>query len=290
MRHFILQEKTFQHPMVAIALFKKAHELYQLMEVGRTAHLLLSDMGREHFAAKDYVTAMRIFSSVVGMYRREGWAVLLGSALTYLRECARCLGLAKEFAEYGFELLALPFSVPLSHGYVSGSEVDPFGQLEKTQVHLELVEFLHGTRNIAPREGESDMTLSSVQPVHLEIDLLSPLRVVLSVCVAFHSQSVRLGKVTRLTLSILTHLPLPVVFDEVEILFNQPSCNFSTLKNNIIEEDEEDLESDSKSGLKLQPRKWKRISIDVIAGMIFIDCHLSHSLIWFIEYLVLLQL
>jgi hypothetical protein len=284
MRHFILQEKTVQHPVVAIALFKKAHELYQLMEVGRTANLLLSDMGREYFAAKDYVAAMRILNSVVGMYRQEGWAVLLGSALTYLRECARCLGLAKEFAEYGFELLALPFTVPLSHGYVSGSEVGPFGQLERTQVHLELVEFLHGARNVAPREGESDMTLSSVQPVHLEIALLSPLRMVLSVCAAFHSLSVRLGNVTRLTLSILTHLPLPIVFDEVEILFNQTSCNLSTRKDAIVEEDEEDLGPGAKSGLKLHPKKWKRISFDVVAGMIFIRCYLldkytSHILI-----------
>lgn len=285
MRHFILQEKTFQHPVAAIALFKKAHELYQLMEAGRTAYLLLSDMGREYFVAKDYATAMRIHNSVVGMYRQEGWAVLLGSALTYLRECARCLGLAKEFTEYGFELLALPFSVPISHGYVSGSEVGPFGQLERIQVHQELVEFLRGARKIAPHEGASDMTLSSVQPVHLEIDLLSPLRMVLSVCVAFHSQSVRLGKVSRLTLSILTHLPLPVVFDEVEILFNQPSCNFSTLKNSFVEEDQEDLGPGPSSGFELQARKWKRISIDVIAGMVFIhsllsgEVHLSHILI-----------
>lgn len=274
MRHFILLEKTFKHSVIAIALFKKAHELYQLMEAGRTAYLLLSDMGREYFAAKDYVTAMRILNSVVGMYRQEGWVVLLGSALTYLRECARRLGLGKEFAEYGFELLALPLSVPISHGYVSGSEVDTFGKLERTHIHQELVEFLHGARNISSQEGQLDMTLSSALPVYLEIDLLSPLRTVLSVCVAFHSQSVRLGKVTRLTLVILTHLPSPVVFDEVEILFNQSSCNFSTLKNNIVEDDQEGLGSGSMSGLELQPRKWKRISIDVIAGMIFMYHHL----------------
>jgi hypothetical protein len=51
-------------------------------------------------------------------------------------------------------------------------------------------------------------------------------------------KSVRLGKVTRLTLSILTHLPLPVVFDGAEILFNQTSCNFSTFKNSIVKEDD----------------------------------------------------
>ncbi|KAG0566416.1 hypothetical protein KC19_7G062300 [Ceratodon purpureus] len=265
MRDFILQEKTFDHPMAAIALFKKAHQLYTLMEVGRTTHLLLSDMGREYFSAKNYATTMRILGSVVGMYRQEGWAVLVGSALTYLRECARCLGLAKEYAQYGFELLALPFSVPLSHGYVSGSEIDPFGLVERIQIQQELVEFLRETRNIAPREGASDMTLSSEQPAHREIDLLSPLRMVLSACVAFYSQTVKLGKVTRLTISILTHLPIPVVFEEVEILFNQPSCNFSTSKNSIVEEDEEDSDSGSKASLKLQPRKWKRISIDVIA-------------------------
>lgn len=270
MRHFILLEKNFKHSVIAIALLKKAHELYQLMEAGRTAYLLLSDMGREYFAAKDYVTAMRIINSVVGMYRQEEWAALLGSALTYLRECARRLGLAKEFAEYGFELLALPLSVPISHGYVSGSEVDPFGKLERPQLHQELVEFLRGARDIRSQEGEPDISLSSALPVYLEIDLPSPLRTVLSVCVAFHSQSVRLGKVTRLTLAILTHLPLPVIFDEVEVLFNQSSCNFSTLKSNIIEDDQEDEGSDSRSGLELQPRKWKRISIDIIAGIFFI--------------------
>ena len=274
MRHFILLEKTFNHSVIAIALFKKAHELYQLMEAERTAYLLLSDMGREYFAAKDYVTAMRILNSVLGMYRQEGWIALLGSALTYLRECARRLGLAKEFAGYGFELLALPLSVPIFHGYVSGSEVDPFGQRERTQIYQELVEFLHGARNVSSQEGELDMTVSSALPVHLEIDLLSPLRTVLSVCVAFHSPSVRLGKVTRLTLSILTHLPLPLVFDEVEILFNQSSCNFSTLKNNIVKDDQEDLGSASRLGFELLPRKWKRFSIDVIAGLIFIYHHL----------------
>lgn len=263
MRHLILLEKNFQHPLIAIALLKKAHELYQLVEATRTAYRLLNDMGCEYFAAKDYVNAMRILNSVIGIYRQEEWVVLLGSTLTYLRECARCLGLAKEFAEYSFELLSLPLSATVSHGYVSGSEVEPFGELEKTQLCQELVEFLRGVRYITSQEGKPGMKLSSAQPINLEINVQSPLRMVLSVCVAFHNQSVRVGKVTRLTLSILTHLPLPVVFDEVEILFDQSSCNFSTQKNNFVEVDQEDLGPCSMLGLELEPLKWKRISIDV---------------------------
>lgn len=270
MRHMILVERTFRHPHAAIELLTKAHDRFKVMEAGRTIYLLRSEMAREYFAARDYTNAKRIFNSVAAVYREEGWIPLLGSALTYLRECARRLGLVKEFIQYGLELIALPLPLTIINGYVSGSEVGPFGQLERNDFQVEIVEFLRGEREVFSQEGQPAMAVTS-QPVHLEIDVVSPLRVVLSACVAFHDQTVKPGKSTSLTLCLLTHLPLPVSLDEIEVLFNKSSCNFSLQRSDTMDEARVPPEGASSiarpiQDLELVPRTWKKITVNVASG------------------------
>ncbi|KAJ4871808.1 hypothetical protein Rs2_46546 [Raphanus sativus] len=63
-------------------------------------------------------------------------------------------------------------------------------------------------------------------PLHLEIDLVSPLRPVLLASVAFHEQMIKPHALCSITLSLFSHLPLPVEIDHLEVQFNQSTCNF----------------------------------------------------------------
>ncbi|CAM6085659.1 unnamed protein product [Calypogeia fissa] len=282
MRHAIMVEKSFSHSHAAIALLTKAHDLFKARQATRIIYQLGSEMGREYYNAREYEKAKRLFDSVAGMYRKEAWVVLLGATLGYLRECARQLGLLQEYVEYALELASLP--IPLNSGpnveqsVISGPEVGPAGppgQFQREQVYQEVMGLLRGTGSVLPaREGESGLLVTSEHGVALEVDLVSPLRIALSGCVAFHDQVVRPGVKTPLTVSLLTHLPLPVVLVELEVHFNQPGCGF-ILKNKaspLLDDSAlvpqgpstEGLSTKDDCDLKLEPRKWKRFTVDII--------------------------
>lgn len=282
MRHAIVVEKGFSHSHAAIALLTKAHEMFKAIQSTRIIYQLGSEMGREYYTAREYEKAKRLFDSVAGMYRKEAWVVLLGATLGYLRECARQLGLLQEYVEYALELASLP--IPLSFGpqveqtVVSGPEVGPagpLGQFQREQVYKEVLGLMRGTETILPaREGESGLAVTPERGVALEVDLVSPLRIALSACVAFHDQVVRPGVNTPLTVSLLTHLPLPVSLLEVEVHFNQAGCGF-IVRNEAISRLDDDLQSAPRSpsrqglsvkddhDLELEPRKWKRFTVDI---------------------------
>lgn len=65
-------------------------------------------MGREYFAAHDYGSCLRLLEGVAGVYRQEAFISLLSTTLSYLRECARQLGLLQSYVVYSLELAALP--------------------------------------------------------------------------------------------------------------------------------------------------------------------------------------
>ncbi|KAG6552262.1 hypothetical protein Mapa_006112 [Marchantia paleacea] len=282
MRHMIYVEKSFTHSHAAIDLLTRAHEQFKKVQAVRMIYQLGSEMGREYYNAREYEKAKRLFDSVAGMYRKEAWVSILGATLGYLRECARQLGQLQEYVEYALELASLPipstFGPDVQHAVVSGPEVGPAGPLGQSQrehVHKEVIDLLQGTASVLPaREGEIGMSVTVEQPIGLEIDLVSPLRIFLSAYVAFHDQVVKPGVKTSLTLSLLTHLPLNLILLELEVHFSQPECSFilrhgtdalpDLLRSGEKGASSEGLPVKLDYDLELEPSKWKRITVDVI--------------------------
>ncbi|KAH9302364.1 hypothetical protein KI387_013947, partial [Taxus chinensis] len=275
MRHVIADEKLFQHSHAVIDLLMKAYDQHNLVNASRMAYHVGSEIGREYFSARDYANAKRLFDSVVGLYRQEAWVTLLWESLGYLKECTIKLRLLKEYIEYSLEMAALPISSgPEVDGLTSQDESGPAGPLsylQRVNIYEEVIGVLRGETSLAlTLEGDSAFSVTESKPIFLEIDLVSPLRAVLLACVAFHEQVVKPGSSTFFTLSLLTHLPLPIEIDELEFQFNQFPCNFLVVSKKrqakVYPSTTQSLRIETVSDLKLQPNKWKRLSFNVNAG------------------------
>eukprot|EP00250_Pteridium_aquilinum_P016026 c22902_g1_i1 orf=394-4026(-) len=274
MLHAIMQEKLFPHSATAINLLKRAYELYKHIQAGRMGYFVACEMGREYFNARDYINAKQLFDSVAGMYRKEAWVPLLWATLGFLRECARQLGNLREYIENSLEMAALP-TTPGSDGSEQGQkggfnrQVGPAGplcHLQREQISLEVFKLLRGQQSVLPsREGEIGLAVVDSDPVLLNIDAASPLRAVLAVCVAFHEPTVKPGMKTCVTLSLLTHLPQALDFEELEVHFNQPTCNL-VLVRETRDLEREGLDVRAGFDLCLEPNRWKRFSFDLIPG------------------------
>eukprot|EP01018_Ginkgo_biloba_P032269 Gb_22022 [translate_table: standard] len=273
MRHAVAEEKTFQYSHAIIDLLMKAYDQYNLAKAGRMVYHVGSEMGCEYFIAGEFANAKRLFDSVTGIYRQEAWVTLLWSSLGYLKECARKLCLLKDYVEYALEMAALPISSsPELEAVTSRHEAGPagpFSHLQRVKIYKEVIGLLQGISAL-PANGGSELCVTESQPILLEIDLVSPLRAVLLACVAFHEQVVKPGRITVLTLSLLTHLPLPIEIDELEIQFNQFSCNFVVVSEkgqvSAHASETQSLRLETVPDLQLEPNKWKRLSFNVNAG------------------------
>ncbi|KAG6554217.1 hypothetical protein Mapa_004133 [Marchantia paleacea] len=277
MRHVISVEKSFAHSNETICLLRRAQQHFKQIQAVRIINELGSEIGREYYNSRDYEKAKGLFDSVAGMYRTEAWIAVLGATLGYLRECARQLGQLQAYVEYALELASLPvpatYGQDVQHLVVSGPEVGPAGPLSqflREQVHKEVIGLMQGTTSVLPaREDENGMAVTSQQPVALELDLSSPLRIFLSATVVFHEQIVKPGVQTYMTLSLLTHLPLSLVLLELEVHFNQRECSFVFKNSKNALEDEQTASTESlpvkgHCDLELEPNKWKRLTVDII--------------------------
>lgn len=290
MLHAIIQEKLFPHSATAINLLKRAYELYKHIQAGRMGYFVACEMGREYFNARDYINAKQLFDSVAGMYRKEAWVPLLWATLGFLRECARQLGHLRDYIEFSLEMAALP-TTPGSDGSEQGHrggfnrQVGPAGPLchvQREQISIEVFKLLHGKQSVLPsREGETGLAVVDSDPVLLNIDVASPLRAVLLACAAFHEPTVKPGKRTSLTLSLLTHLPQALEFEELEVHFNQPTCNLVLMRDDSAL-DREGLGVRAGFDLCLQPNRWTRFSFDLIPGIIVTIIALCELLVFLI--------
>lgn len=274
--HFIAEEKIFQHSHAVIDLLMKAYEQYKLAKSGRMVYCIGCEMGQEYFAAREYVNAKRLFDSVAGLYRQESWVTLLWVCLGSLKECARKLSLLKEYIEYSLEMAALPILSDLELEANTLQKEDapagPFSYSQRAKIHKEVIGILQGTISDIPAlEGTSCLSVTESGPIFLEIDLVSPLRAVLLAYVAFHEQVVKPGGMTSFTLSLLTHLPLPMEINELEIQFNQLPCNFLVISEkrqaSVNTPKTRSLRVETVPDLELEPNKWKRLSFNVNAGL-----------------------
>lgn len=248
-RYTLAEGKRFKDSFEIVALFKRSCELFSNHKAHRMVAYCRYKMAREYFSAGDFSNAKQLFDSVSSLYRQEGWADMLWEVLEYLRECTRSSSL-KDFIEYSLEMAALPTS--------SGLDVQ---SSQRPTIYDEV---------IAIARGESDcFSVTEDHPVHLEIDLVSPLRVVLLASVAFHEPSVKPGASTMISVSLLSQLPRTLEIDRLEIQFNQSECNFSVANAASAAGSDachRGLWVETAPALALPPNRWLRLTYCVKPG------------------------
>ncbi|XP_042508074.1 trafficking protein particle complex subunit 11-like isoform X2 [Macadamia integrifolia] len=272
-QYALAEGKRFQDSYEIIALLKKSFESYSNLNARRMASYCGNQMAREYFTLGEFGNAKSLFDGGVSLYRQEGWITLLWEVLGYLRECSRRLGSVKDFIEFSLEMAALPILSGAESSSCKG-EYGPAGPptlLRREMIHKEVFGLVKGEPISTSNEGSNIFAITEDEPLHLEIDLVSPLRVVLLASVAFHDQAVKPGAPVPLTLSLLSQLPHPVEIDQLEIQFNQSECNFT-----IASAPEETVVASSvgeKTGIRLETapnlslvtNKWLRLTFDIIS-------------------------
>ncbi|KAK9678673.1 hypothetical protein RND81_11G226600 [Saponaria officinalis] len=264
-RYAIAEGKRFQDSFEIIALLKKPFEVYTSINALRMASYCGFRMAKEYFVVSDTKNAKQYFDHAVSLYRHEGWATLLWEILGYLRECSRRDGSLKEFVEYSLELAALPVSSGDSFACKDCGPAGPPGIQEREIIQKEVLDLVAGKSNHASNDFGNFGVVGG--PLHLEVDLVSPLRVVLLSSVAFHEQVVKPGMPTKMTLCLLSKLPLPFEIDAIDVQFNQSECNFSI--HNSQKASAMNSTSQASSRLETAPvlalftNKWLRLTYDI---------------------------
>ncbi|KAA8532099.1 hypothetical protein F0562_006759 [Nyssa sinensis] len=211
--HYALAEgKRFQDSFEIIALVKKSFEMYSSSKAQRMASYCGFQMAREYFAESEFGNAKQLFDSVASLYRQEGWVTLLWEVLGYLRECSRRLGSVKDFIEYSLEMAALPVlpvAGVLSFSFKECGPAGPASLAQREIIHEEVFGLVRGQSSLASNEGNSSLKVTGDHPIHLEIDLVSPLRVVAATS---NDQSVHRVE-TALVLSLVTNKWLRLTYD-----------------------------------------------------------------------------
>lgn len=267
--HYAIAEgKRFQDSFQIIALLKKSHDGYGSLKAQRMGSLCAFEIAREYFYLGDFSNAKQLFDGVANLYRQEGWATLLWEVLGYLRECSRKQGRVKEFVEFSLEMAALPVSTV---GSIQSSKCGPGGpaSLEQREViHREIFALVSGEVRPISLEGTHDLKVTRDNTLHLEIDLVSPLRSVLLASVAFHEQIIKSGVSSLITLSLLSQLPLSIEIDQLEVQFNQSDCNFIIMNAQkgplqSVSSKPHDHRMESAPSLALVTNKWLRLTYDI---------------------------
>ncbi|CAL1366675.1 unnamed protein product [Linum trigynum] len=268
-RYSIAEGKRFQDSFEIIALLKKSHESFSGIKSKRMGSLCAFQMAKEYYTVADFTNAKQLLDDVASLYRSEGWVTLLWETLGYVRECSRRAGMVKEFVEYSLEMAALPVSSDTSVQSFDSKDCGPAGPpsvAQRENIHKEVFSLVSGEKVGSVSIGDNlDLQTACNGPLHLEIDLVSPLRVVLLASVAFHEQIIKPGVPALITISLLSQLPMNVDIDQLELQFNQSECNF------IIMNSQRPASTDGRQGrrvesapsLSLVTNKWLRLTYAV---------------------------
>ncbi|KAK7346263.1 hypothetical protein VNO80_20778 [Phaseolus coccineus] len=263
----VSEGKRFRDSLEIIALLKKAYESYSSVKILRMSSFCGFQMARECFAEGDISNAKQVFDTIASLYRKEGWVTLLWDVLGYLRECSRKNGAIKDFVEYSLEMAALPVSSDTGVQRDTGP-AGPANLLQREIVHNEVFELVSGASGLATNEHQSNLKISRDESLQLEVDLVSPLRLVMLASVAFHEQTIKPGTSTLITVSLLSHLPLTVEIDGLEIQFNQSNCNFfitNGQKSRSVEGSDgiQHHRTETATSLSLESNKWLRLTYGI---------------------------
>ncbi|CAL0313231.1 unnamed protein product [Lupinus luteus] len=265
-RYAVSEGRRFRDSLEIIALQKKAYESYSSMKIERMGSYCGFQMAKEYFTEGDINNAKQIFDSIACLYRKEGWVTLLWDVLGYLRECSRKNGTVKEFLEYSLEMAALPITSDIGVQRDTGP-AGPANLLRRETIQKEVLNLVNEASGSATNKNLSNFKFSGGEPLQLEVDLVSPLRLVMFASVAFHEQAIKPGTSTLITVSLLSHLPVTVEIDQLEIQFNQSDCNIfivNAQKPRLVEvSDIQQHRVETVSSLSLESNKWLRLTYDI---------------------------
>ncbi|KAI4327874.1 hypothetical protein L6164_020285 [Bauhinia variegata] len=264
-RYAVSEGKRFRDSYEIIALLKKAYESYCSLKAQRMSSFCAFQMGKEYFAEGDISNAKQNFDSIASLYRKERWLTLLWDVLGYLRECSRKTGTVKDFVEFSLEMAAL--SVPSVTGLQRDSgPAGPASLQQREIIHKEVFQLVNEASGLTSQHL-IDLKITGDKPLHLEVDPVSPLRLVLLASVAFHEQTIKPGASTLITISLISQLPLTVEIDQLEIQFNQSDCNFTisnAQKSQPVEvTGVQQHRVETVPTLTLASNKWLRLTYDI---------------------------
>ncbi|KAL9139862.1 hypothetical protein ABFS82_O002700 [Erythranthe guttata] len=268
-RYTLAEGKRLQDSSEIIALLKRSFEAYNNLKAERRAAYCGFQMAREYFLSNEFSNAKQIFDSVASLYRREGWLLPLWEILGYLRECSIGISSVKDFIEYSLEMAALP---EISDAVeLSSKECGPAGPAtfsQRAKIHKEALEVARGESELHLKEQNSHLKVNSDYPLYVEIDLVSPLRVVLLALVAFHQPIIKPGAPSLITISLQSQLPINVEIDQLEVQFNQSECNFiigNGQKSNTaaISHIQPGRRVETAPALVLASNKWLRLTYEI---------------------------
>ncbi|EYU25988.1 hypothetical protein MIMGU_mgv1a0242892mg, partial [Erythranthe guttata] len=175
----------------------------------------------------------------------------------------------KDFIEYSLEMAALP---EISDAVeLSSKECGPAGPAtfsQRAKIHKEAFEVARGESELHLKEQNSHLKVNSDYPLYVEIDLVSPLRVVLLALVAFHQPIIKPGAPSLITISLQSQLPINVEIDQLEVQFNQSECNFiigNGQKTNTaaISHIQPGRRVETAPALVLASNKWLRLTYEI---------------------------
>ncbi|KAJ1434079.1 Tetratricopeptide-like helical domain superfamily [Sesbania bispinosa] len=265
-RYAVSEGRRFQDSLEIIALLKKAYESYSSFKIQRMSSFCGFQMAKEYFTEGDISNAKQIFDSIASLYRKEGWVTLLWDVLGYLRECSRKNGTLKDFVEYSLEMAALPISSDTGVQRDTGP-AGPAILHQREIVHKEVFELVSEAPGLATNEHSSNLKITGDESLQLEVDIVSPLRLVMLASVAFHEQTIKPGASTLISVSLLSHLPRTVEIDQLEIQFNQSCCNFFIVNAQKPQSVEvsgiQKHRTEIAPSLSLEPNKWLRLTYDI---------------------------
>lgn len=271
-RFAVAEGKRFQDSYEIIALLEKSYESYGNLKFQRMGSFCGFQIGKEYYMAGEFNNAKQLFDDIASLYRREGWVTLLWVVLGYLRECARKYGTVKEIIEYSLEMAALPVSsgTDTQSLYRESGPAGPASLARREEIHRDVFGRAIGESGLSSIEGNDDLKITVDNPIHLEIDPVSPLRLVLLASVAFHEPKIKPSAPTLITLSLLSQLPLTVEIDQLEVQFNQSNCNFVIVNAQrrplAATADAKQGRVETSSSLTLSKNKWLRLTYDVKSG------------------------
>ncbi|CAL0330809.1 unnamed protein product [Lupinus luteus] len=265
-RFAVSEGRRFRDSLEIIALQKKAYESYSSMKIDRMSSYCGFQMAKEYFIEGDIDNAKQVFDGIASLYRKEGWVTLLWDVLGYLRECSRKNGVVKDFVEYSLEMAALPITSDIGVQRDTGP-AGPANLLQRETIHKEVFNLVTDAAGLATNEHLSNLKFTGGESLQLEVDLVSPLRLVMLASVAFHEPAIKPGTSTLITVSLLSHLPITIEIDQLEIQFNQSDCNFfiaNAQKPRSIEvSDVQQHRVETVPSISLESNKWLRLTYDI---------------------------
>ncbi|GAA0156773.1 hypothetical protein LIER_14182 [Lithospermum erythrorhizon] len=267
-RYTLAEGKRFHDSFEIIALFKRSFDAYNNFKASRMASHSGFQLGREYHVVADFSNAKLTFDSIASLYRQEGWVTLLWEVLGYLQDCSKRTSSVKDFVEYSLEMAALPVS---SNGNQPLKDCGPAGPLSlarRENIQKEVFGVIRGQLEDASPDNDSNLRVNGDNPLYLEIDPVSPLRVALLSSVTFHEQTVKPRSPTTITISLISQLPLNVEIDQLEIQFNQSECNFVIVNGQrpqsaSISNLPPGRRVETAVSLDLTTNKWLRLTYDI---------------------------